>query len=77
MAVNLSIENVPEGLMEQLRARAKRNHRSLQSELLAILEESLGQRRLTPTEVYQQVQELGLKTPAEAVAIVRQDRDAR
>jgi plasmid stability protein len=77
VAVNLSIKNVPEGLVDQLRARAKRNHRSLQGELMVILEEALGQRRRTPAEVYQQVRELGLKTPAEAVAIVRQDRDAR
>jgi plasmid stability protein len=38
MPVNLSIKNVPDALAEKLRARAERNHRSLQRELMAILE---------------------------------------
>jgi plasmid stability protein len=38
MSVNLSIKNVPEALAAKLRARAERNHRSLQGELMAILE---------------------------------------
>lgn len=38
MAVNLSIKNVPESLADKLRARAERNHRSLQGELMAIIE---------------------------------------
>lgn len=35
---NLSIKSVPEALAEQLRQRAARSHRSLQGELMAILE---------------------------------------
>lgn len=46
MPVSLSIKNVPDELAERLRARAKRNHRSLQGELLALLEE----RELTENE---------------------------
>ncbi len=38
MALNLSIKNVPETLAKKLRERAERNHRSLQGELMAILE---------------------------------------
>ena len=38
MAVNLSVKNVPEALAAKLRERAGRNHRSLQGELMAILE---------------------------------------
>ena len=38
MAVNLSIKEVPEPMAERLRARAERNHRSLQGELMAIIE---------------------------------------
>jgi len=38
---NLSIKNVPEPMLAQLRARAKQHHRSLQGELLAILEEAV------------------------------------
>jgi len=38
MAINLSIKNVPDALADRLRARAERNHRSLQGELMAIIE---------------------------------------
>lgn len=42
MATNLSVKNVPEALAAKLRERAERNHRSLQGELMAILEQALG-----------------------------------
>ena len=78
MTVSLSIKNVPEELAERLRERAKRNHRSLQGELLAILEEKLEPKeQLTPSEVLRQVRALGLRTPDEATAMIREDRDAR
>ena len=35
---NLSIKDVPESLAESLRQRATRNHRSLQGELMSIIE---------------------------------------
>ena len=38
MPVNLSVKNVPDALAERLRERAHRNRRSLQRELLTILE---------------------------------------
>ena len=38
MAVNLSIKSVPDQLAARLRERAERNHRSLQGELMAIIE---------------------------------------
>lgn len=41
MPVNLSIKNVPDALAARLRERAERNHRSLQGELIAILEGAL------------------------------------
>lgn len=37
MAISLSIKSVPEDLAARLRERAKRNHRSLQGELMAII----------------------------------------
>jgi plasmid stability protein len=40
---NLSIKDVPEAWAEALRQRAARNHRSLQGELMAILEGALAQ----------------------------------
>jgi plasmid stability protein len=42
MAVNLSVKNVPDELAELLRQRAARNRRSLQRELLSILETAVG-----------------------------------
>lgn len=38
MSVNLSIKGVPDELAERLRQRAARHHRSLQGELMALLE---------------------------------------
>ncbi|THF65054.1 FitA-like ribbon-helix-helix domain-containing protein [Pseudothauera rhizosphaerae] len=38
---HLSIKNVPEALAERLRLRAALNHRSLQGELMAIIEQAV------------------------------------
>ena len=43
MSVNLSIKGVPETLAERLRARAERNHRSLQGELMQIIEHAVAE----------------------------------
>lgn len=79
MAVNLSVKNVPDHIAERLRRRAAKHHRSLQGELMAILEESLvaRDRSLAPVEVLAAVRASGLQTPAEAVKFVREDRNAR
>lgn len=45
MAVNLSIKSVPDALAEALRRRAERNHRSLQGELMSLLEQALAEDR--------------------------------
>lgn len=47
---NLSIKSVPEALAETLRQRAARNHRSLQGELMAILEAAVAQEASIPAE---------------------------
>jgi antitoxin FitA len=78
MPVNLSIKNAPDDVVLRLKERAARHHRSLQGELLAIIEEAAQKpRRLTPQEVLAEVQRLGLQTPADAVTIVRADRGGR
>jgi len=41
MPVNLSIKEVPDALADRLRARAERHHRSLQGELMAIIEHAV------------------------------------
>ena len=50
---NLSIKDVPEAWAESLRQRAARNHRSLQGELMAIIEQALAsgaEALATPTD---------------------------
>jgi plasmid stability protein len=76
MPVDLSVKKVPDDVAERLRTRAKRNHRSLQGELLAILEEAAGPRRtLTISDVLERGRRLGLRTPDESVHMIREDRD--
>jgi plasmid stability protein len=78
MAVTMSVENVPEELAAKLEQRAKRSRRSLQRELLVILERAASEKeRLSPREALEKVRALGLRTPSESAAFVRQDRDAR
>ena len=48
MSINLSIKGVPETLAERLRARAERNHRSLQGELMQIIEHAVAEHADTP-----------------------------
>jgi antitoxin FitA len=77
MAVDLFIQNVPEDLMARLQERAIRSHRSLQGELLTILDLAVTEKCwLTPREALEQVRALGLSTPSESAAFAREDRDA-
>jgi plasmid stability protein len=78
MPVNLSIKNAPDDVVLRLKARATRHHRSLQGELLAILEESVQPPRpVTVDEVLAEVRRLRLTTPAESAVMIQADRDAR
>ncbi len=77
MGINLTLKNIPVALVEELRARARRHHRSLQGEVLAILEEALRPRRLSVGELHERVRQMGLTTPEEATAIIRAERDER
>jgi antitoxin FitA len=78
MGVTLSVENVPEELAAKLQERASRFRRSLQGEILMILEKAAVQpERLSPREVFERVQAMGLRTPSESAALIRQDRDGR
>ena len=78
MPINISIKNVLDEIDEELRARAARNHRSLQGELMAIIEEAAGPKSsLSPSEFLTGVRALGLRTPAEAREMIRKDRNGR
>jgi antitoxin FitA len=77
MPVNLSIKNAPDDVVRRLRERAERHHRSLQGELMAIIEAAVREERsANPSDILAEVRRLGLQTPSEADAIVRADRDA-
>ena len=78
MPINLSIKNVPEEWAERLRRRAALAHRSLQGELMKILEEAVADEpAATPAEILAEVRALGLKSRDEATEMIREDRDAR
>ncbi len=77
MPVNLSIKNAPDEVVQRLRERAQRNHRSLQGELMAIIEEAVQPvRGLTPKDYLAEIRKLGLNSPSEAAEMVRADRDS-
>jgi plasmid stability protein len=78
MPVNLSIKNAPDDVVQRLRERAERHHRSLQGELMAIIEAAVRENRpASPAEILAEVRRIGLHTPGEAAGIIRADRDAR
>ena len=76
MPVDLSIKRVPDHLVQRLRERAATNHRSLQGELMAMLEEHvIPEDRLTPAQLIEINRALGFRTPSESVEMIREDRD--
>ena len=93
MPVNLSIKGVPDALADRLRRRAERNHRSLQGELMAIVERAADEEDLAPPAVRgagrgtKTIEQLAAEHRAlypepfrnlpRAVDIIRADRDSR
>jgi len=78
MAVTLSIKNVPDDLAQRLRKRAEVHHRSLQGELMAIIEAAVvGQPVRSLRELGEFAVQLGLRgASGESARMVREDRDA-
>lgn len=84
MPVTLSIKNAPDDVVETLRQRARANHRSLQGELLAIIEAAAraAPSPLTAThpnrldELMARIKALNLPQGGErSVDIIRRERD--
>ncbi len=75
--VNLSIKKVPERLVAQLRRRAVAHHRSLQGELLSVLEEAVSPKRATISQVRERLVKLGIRTADQSTKMIREDRNAR
>jgi len=77
MSVDIAIKGLPDAAAGALQRRAVEHNRTAEEEALAILEASLvenGPRDLR--ELHEKVRALGLRTPSESVAILREDRDA-
>ena len=74
---SLTVKNIPEGMLVLLRERAKRHHRSLQGELMLILEEAIAPTRLSLDQVQSRVEELGINTNDDSTRWIREIRDAR
>lgn len=78
MPVTLSIKNAPDEMVKRLKDRAARHHRSLQGELMAILETAVQEAGpLSPEQILAETRRISVKTPREAAAMIRADRDGR
>jgi hypothetical protein len=78
MAVSLSIKNVPERVIKRLRERAARNRRSLQGELLDLIERAADDvPTISAREVFERIKGLNLPAGESSVDIIRGMRDGR
>ena len=78
MPASLSIKNVPDAVVERLRARAARNRRSLQGELLDLIERAAEELpTISARAVYGRIRKLKLPTGENSTDIIRDMRDAR
>ena len=72
MPVSLSVKDVPEEIAETLRTRAAANHRSLQGELMAILEAAARDSLFAPSTAAPQAASRGTLTIQESLVRLRQ-----
>ncbi len=77
MPVNISIKNVPDNIVDKLRERAKRNHRSLQGELITIMEEATESTFLSVDKAEERLNALGFTTKNESTNWLRELRNGR
>jgi len=78
MPASLSIKNVPDDVIERLRARAARNRRSLQGELLDLVERAADELPIiSARDVYQRIRKLNLPAGESSADIIRELRDGR
>ena len=77
MGVELTIRGIPQEVAAELRRRAREHHRSPETEALEVLKAAVTrQPRLTPAQFVAEVRAMGIRTPSESAAMVREDRDA-
>jgi len=75
MAVTLTIKNVRAEVLNRIKERASANHRSLQGELSAMLEQTA--RRFAYEQALARIEKRHLRSRGDSVAIIRKTRDAR
>jgi antitoxin FitA len=76
----LSIKNAPEAIVRRLKARAARHHRSLQGELMAIVEAAAQQEQaalLTPGALLARARSAGVSSSGRSAQLVRRMREGR
>ena len=76
---SLTIRNIPKAVLERLRTRAGRHRRSMQGEVLAILESAAAEVPLKrgAAEILQRIRDLVVTTPDEATDMIRADREGQ
>jgi plasmid stability protein len=74
MPTTLSIKNAPDDIVTRLRERATKNHRSLQGELMAIIEAAAFV-PTTPIDILEKARRLGMHSTESSVDFIRADRD--
>ncbi len=75
--VSISLKDVPNDLADALRDQAKQNHRSVQGELMHILETAVRPRPFRALALMREIEKLGFTTPANGTDIIRKARDRR
>lgn len=80
MVVTLSIKNAPVAVVDRLKRRAQRHRRSLQGELLALIEAAAREEEaglLDPVELVAAARAAGIASRGSSVSLVRRMREGR
>jgi antitoxin FitA len=77
MPVSISLKDVPDGLADALRDQAKQNHRSVQGELMHILETAVRPRPFRAIALMREIEKMGFTSQANSTDIIRKARDRR
>lgn len=62
MPTTITVKNIPQDLYDKLKMHAERNHRSINREIIAILEDVLSVRRIDPEDILVSARTLREKT---------------
>lgn len=59
---SITVKNIPESIYQQLKKRAQAQHRSINSEIIACLEQSTLSLRVSPEEILRQARKMRQQT---------------